>query len=111
MSQEAIDILENEINILKRLSSNIVKKKSALQKRCVDQIKQIEKEINELLSRAGVLSEHAALVQKKRDLNKSLDNALADIDHKVEQANNIAIYLNSRIEAFKFELQKEGEEG
>lgn len=111
MSQVAIDILENEIKILIRLSRNISNKKSDLRKQCVEQTRQIDQEIKQLLSRAGVLSEHESLLKKKRDLKKELDRVFEEIDLKVQQANDIAIYLKSRIEAFKFELEKDGEEG
>ena len=111
MSQAAIDILENEIEVLIKLSSNIMKKKSVIQKQGVDEIRVIDQEIKQLLNRAGVLDEHEALLKKKRDLNADINLMLADIDHKVEQANHIAIYLKSRIDAFKIELEKDGEEG
>ena len=110
MSIEAIQVLSDEIGILQRLSEKALKKKSPLTKSCADKIRDVEMEITRLLSNAGVFDEHSALLEKKRKLRDELDSVIAQIDSQVEQAQNIALYLNSRVEALRAEL-KASQEG
>ena len=103
-----IQVLEDEISILADLAKQANAKKSVYQKQCAEQMSRVDQEINSLLAKAGVLNDYDALGKKKSGLRKELDNILAEIDSQVEQAQNIVIYLRSRIAALSVELPEEG---
>ena len=109
MSIEAIQVLSNEVQLLKSLAAKALKAKSPLIKACADKCQQVETEINQLLSKAGVLADYKHLTNKKAALREDLDAMLAKIDDQVEQADNIVTYLNSRIESLRLDLKAKSE--
>lgn len=107
-NEVAIKVLEDEIGILGRLAGQANASKSTYRKQCAEKISDVERQINTLLAKAGVLNEHNELAAKKVSLRKELDNVLSEIDVQIEQAQNIIIYLRSRIAALSAELPEEG---
>lgn len=105
MSEVAIQVLKDEIELLKRLSIQTGKKKSVFTKQYATERQQVEAEINQLLHRSGIFQEHEALLKKKAHLKKNLDSVLSEIDTKIQQAMDIAAYLQSRVEALEIALR------
>lgn len=110
MSKSAIEVLTEEIAILQRLSQNVQRQRSDYIKHFVDKISDVEKEIKILLGKAGVLNEHEGLLKKKRELKKQSQQVQEEIDLKVQQAMDIATYLQSRIAALEAQFKKDNEQ-
>ncbi len=110
MSMTAIQVLKEEIAILQRLSKNVRQKRSDYIKHFAGQISDVEKEIKILLGKAGVLNKHEELLKKKNDLKKQSQQVQEEIDFKVQKALDIALYLQSRIEALEAQFKKDNEQ-
>ncbi len=97
----AVDVLTNEINILRRAIKDAHSKRSLVQKAMTDQLADVEKELHALLVGAGVSAEYDALMSRKAKAIQHKDENMVKIQDHVDAASRIANYLSMRVDTLK----------
>lgn len=105
-SETAIAVLRHEIKLLTNAIQGGHTATQGIQKSGADALAQIEKEMNQMLARAGVLNDYNAFQKKKSEARRKMDADLALVRKRIEDTQRIVDYLAMRVQHMENELRE-----